>query len=598
MDYYNYHRRKSSIVQIGNTPLGGEYPVRIQSMTNTSTLDTAASVDQCIRIIQAGADYVRLTAQGVREAENLGEIKRELIARGYTTPLAADIHFNPKAADAAAYTVDKVRINPGNFVDSARTFKRLSYTDEEYTAELQKLKERFIPFLNICKEQHTAIRLGVNHGSLSDRIMSRYGDTPEGMVESCMEFLRICRSENFDNVVISIKASNTVVMVRTVRLLIETMESEGMNYPLHLGVTEAGDGEDGRIKSSVGIGTLLADGIGDTIRVSLSEAPEVEIPVACKLVNYITARTGHKPITAPDVSLDWLCSEADEPYENKEKSESIRLDEDEMDGDDEDYSKEDRTQSLKVMGDYEGRGAHISANNRQDADYQVHDMSFVLNDEVDINYNADPVISREEAIQMTSEKLKDLTDKEWQVDSADNNGNQWRIKYVPVINNLPCLLTDLSYDSTDAYAANLTYEMLEFEIIDDQITSVGWDSPMEITSTDSQPAEMLPFDDIYTAFKNYMQVKCTMTSLGMASDDEMEDETTAETEKVCANVNDIRQMYCRVKVKNSDQAFEYVPVYVFSGYASQGDYKEDGWVNHFCVVNATDGTIINTWLGY
>ena len=266
MDYYNYHRRKSSIVQIGNTPLGGEYPVRIQSMTNTSTLDTAASVDQCIRIIQAGADYVRLTAQGVREAENLGEIKRELIARGYTTPLVADIHFNPKAANAAAYTVDKVRINPGNFVDSARTFKQLSYTDEEYTAELQKLKERFIPFLNICKEQHTAIRLGVNHGSLSDRIMSRYGDTPEGMVESCMEFLRICRSENFDNVVISIKASNTVVMVRTVRLLIETMESEGMNYPLHLGVTEAGDGEDGRIKSAVGIGTLLADGIGDTIK--------------------------------------------------------------------------------------------------------------------------------------------------------------------------------------------------------------------------------------------------------------------------------------------------------------------------------------------
>ena len=293
MDYYNYHRRKSSIVQIGNTPLGGEYPVRIQSMTNTSTLDTAASVDQCIRIIQAGADYVRLTAQGVREAENLGEIKRELIARGYTTPLVADIHFNPKAADAAAYTVDKVRINPGNFVDSARTFKQLSYTDEEYTAELQKLKERFIPFLNICKEQHTAIRLGVNHGSLSDRIMSRYGDTPEGMVESCMEFLRICRSENFDNVVISIKASNTVVMVRTVRLLIETMESEGMNYPLHLGVTEAGDGEDGRIKSALGIGALLADGLGDTIRVSLSEAPEAEIPVARKLVDYIMQHQDH-----------------------------------------------------------------------------------------------------------------------------------------------------------------------------------------------------------------------------------------------------------------------------------------------------------------
>ena len=220
--------------------------------------------------------------------------------------------------------------------------------------------------------------------------------------------------------------------------------------------------------------------------------------------------------------------------------------------------------------------------NRQDADYQVHDMFFVLNDEVDINYNAHPVISREEAIQMTSEKLKALTDKEWQVDSVDNNGNQWRIKYVPVINNLPCLLTDLSYDSTDAYAANLTYEMLEFEIIDGQITSVEWDSPMKITSGAiiSQQERCL-FDDIYTAFKNYMQVKCTMTSLGMASDDEMEDETTAETEKVCANVNDIRQMYCRVKVKNSDQAFEYVPVYVFSGYASQGDYKEDWWGQPF-----------------
>ena len=271
---------------------------------------------------------------------------------------------------------------------------------------------------------------------------------------------------------------------------------------------------------------------------------------------------------------------------------------DETNGDDEDWSKEDKTESLEVRGDYEGKGAHISASNRQDADYQVHDMFFVLNDEVDINYNADPVISREEAIQMTSEKLKALTNKEWQVDSVDNNGNQWRIKYVPVINNLPCLLTDLSYDSTDAYAANLTYEMLEFEIIDGQITSVEWDSPMKITSADNQPAEMLPFDDIYTAFKNYMQVKCTMTSLGMASDDEMEDETTAETEKVCANVNDIRQMYCRVKVKNSEQAFECVPVYVFSGYASQGDYKEDWWVNHFCVGNATDGTIINTWLGY
>ena len=308
MDYYNYHRRQSSIVHIGETPLGGEYPIRIQSMTNTSTLDTAGSVEQSIRIIQAGADYVRLTAQGVREAENLGEIKRELVARGYHTPLVADIHFNPKAADAAACTVDKVRINPGNFVDSARTFKQLDYTDDEYAAELKRLRERFVAFLNICKEHHTAIRLGVNHGSLSDRIMSRYGDTPEGMVESCMEFLRICREENFNDVVISIKASNTVVMVQTVRLLINRMDSEGMNYPLHLGVTEAGDGEDGRIKSAVGIGTLLADGIGDTIRVSLSEAPEAEIPVARKLVDYITARIGHAPISAPPITLEQIAA--------------------------------------------------------------------------------------------------------------------------------------------------------------------------------------------------------------------------------------------------------------------------------------------------
>ena len=310
MDYYNYHRRKSSVVHIGDTPLGGEYPIRIQSMTNTSTLDTPGSVEQCIRIIEAGADYVRLTAQGVREAENLAEIKKGLLARGYHTPLIADIHFNPKAADAAACTVEKVRINPGNFVDSARTFKQIDYTDEEYAAELQRLRERFVAFLDICKAHHTAIRLGVNHGSLSDRIMSRYGDTPAGMVESCMEFLRICRDEHFDDVVISIKASNTVVMVQTVRLLIKTMEAEGMCYPLHLGVTEAGDGEDGRIKSAVGIGTLLADGIGDTIRVSLSEAPEAEVPVARKLVDYITARAGHTPVVAPDLSLEQL---ADRP---------------------------------------------------------------------------------------------------------------------------------------------------------------------------------------------------------------------------------------------------------------------------------------------
>ena len=298
MSYFNYSRRKSSAVHIGDTPLGGENPIRIQSMANVSTMDTDAAVRQAIRMIDAGSEYVRFTAQGEREARNLGVIRKELNAAGYTAPLVADIHFNPRAADAAAEEVEKVRINPGNYVDKVKTFDLLEYTDAEYAAELQKIRDRFIPFLNICKEHGTAIRIGVNHGSLSDRIMSRYGDTPEGMVASCMEFLRICRDENFPDVVISIKASNTVVMVRTVRLLVRTMDAEDMHYPLHLGVTEAGDGEDGRIKSAVGIGALLSDGIGDTIRVSLSEDPEAEIPVARKLVGYITEREEHTPIAA------------------------------------------------------------------------------------------------------------------------------------------------------------------------------------------------------------------------------------------------------------------------------------------------------------
>lgn len=297
MNDFNYRRRHSSTVQIGNVPLGGDNPIRIQSMTSTSTLDTDASVAQCRRIFDAGADYVRLTAQGVREAHNIGEIRAALHAAGYTKPLVADIHFNPKAAFEAAATTDKVRINPGNFVDAARTFKKLEYTEEEYAAELEKIRRAVVPFLAICREHHTAVRLGVNHGSLSDRIMSRYGDTPAGMVESAMEYLRIFREENFNDVAISIKASNTVIMVETVRRLVAEMDRENMHYPLHLGVTEAGDGEDGRIKSAVGIGTLLAEGIGDTVRVSLSEEPELEIPVARKLVDYITAREGHAPIS-------------------------------------------------------------------------------------------------------------------------------------------------------------------------------------------------------------------------------------------------------------------------------------------------------------
>lgn len=297
MNDFNYRRRHSSTVQIGNVPLGGDNPIRIQSMTSTSTLDTDASVAQCRRIFDAGADYVRLTAQGVREAHNIGEIRAALHAAGYTKPLVADIHFNPKAAFEAAATTDKVRINPGNFVDAARTFKKLEYTDKEYAAELEKIRRAVVPFLAICREHHTAVRLGVNHGSLSDRIMSRYGDTPAGMVESAMEYLRIFREENFNDVAISIKASNTVIMVETVRRLVAEMDREDMHYPLHLGVTEAGYGEDGRIKSAVGIGTLLAEGIGDTVRVSLSEEPELEIPVARKLVDYITAREGHAPIS-------------------------------------------------------------------------------------------------------------------------------------------------------------------------------------------------------------------------------------------------------------------------------------------------------------
>lgn len=303
MDYFNYSRRQANEVYVGATPLGGAYPIRIQSMTNTVTMDTEACVEQAKRIIQAGGEYVRLTTQGVREAENLKNINMSLRSQGYDTPLVADVHFNPNVADVAALYAEKVRINPGNYVDAARTFKKLEYTDEEYAQEIQKIRERLVPFLNICKENHTAIRIGVNHGSLSDRIMSRYGDTPEGMVESCMEFLRICVAENFTNVVISIKASNTVIMVQTVRLLAQQMEAENMAFPLHLGVTEAGNGEDGRIKSALGIGALLCDGLGDTIRVSLSEAPEAEIPVARKLVDYVTKRAGHPYIPgmeAPD----------------------------------------------------------------------------------------------------------------------------------------------------------------------------------------------------------------------------------------------------------------------------------------------------------
>ena len=306
-DLFNYRRRSSSPVQVGDLQIGGDAPIRIQSMTTTNTNDTEACVEQAEKIIKAGGELVRLTTQGRREAENLKNINAQLRTDGFNTPLVADVHFNANVADVAALYAEKVRVNPGNYVDPARVFKKIEYTDAEYADELKKLEDRFVPFLNICKEHHTAVRIGVNHGSLSDRIMSRYGDTPEGIVESCMEFLRICKKEQFDNVVISIKASNTVIMVRTVRLLVDEMDRNDMHYPLHLGVTEAGEGEDGRIKSAVGIGALLADGIGDTVRVSLSEEPEAEIPVARHLVDYITKREGHLMVpgtASPD--FNWL----------------------------------------------------------------------------------------------------------------------------------------------------------------------------------------------------------------------------------------------------------------------------------------------------
>ncbi len=297
---FNYARRKSDEIHVGNVKLGGNNPVRIQSMANTDTNDIENSVAQCLRIVEAGGEIVRFTTQGIKEAESLGKIHEVLRERNCNVPLVADIHFNANAADVAASKVEKVRVNPGNYVGSVKPGDTSDYTDEEYEAEFEKIRMRFIPLLEICKAHKTAIRIGVNHGSLSERMMNRYGDTPRGMVESCMEFLNICREQNFHDVVISMKTSNTVMMVQTVRLLVDEMAQHDMHYPLHLGVTEAGDGEDGRIKSSVGTGALLADGIGDTIRVSLSEEPEAEIPVARKLVEYTGNRENHTPIIATE----------------------------------------------------------------------------------------------------------------------------------------------------------------------------------------------------------------------------------------------------------------------------------------------------------
>ena len=307
---FNYKRRSTVSVNVGGIEMGSEWPVRVQSMTNTATDDVEASAAQCQRIAFAGADYVRLTAQGVKQAHSIGDISRVLRAQDCNIPLIADIHFNPQAALAAAAVCEGVRINPGNFVDPARTFKQLEYTDEEYTAELARIREALLPFIAVCREHHTAVRLGVNHGSLSDRIMSRYGNTAAGMVESVMEFLRVFVEQQFLDVVISMKASNVVVMVEAVRRLVAAMDSEDMHFPLHLGVTEAGFGEDGRIKSAVGIGALMAEGLGDTIRVSLSEEPELEVPVARKLVDYISQREGHPVIEGEYCEgYDPLCPE-------------------------------------------------------------------------------------------------------------------------------------------------------------------------------------------------------------------------------------------------------------------------------------------------
>ena len=297
-----YSRYKTRIVKVGDIAIGGDNPIRVQSMTTTDTMDTIGTVEQSIRMIKAGCELVRITAPSARDAENLKNIKDELRKRGYTTPLVADIHFVPKAAEIAARIVEKVSVNPGNYADRKK-FKVFSFTDELYNEELERLYEEFSPLVKICREYGTAMRIGTNHGSLSDRIMNRYGDTPIGMVESALEFVRICEEHNYHEIVLSMKASNPQVMVEAYRLLINRMEDEGMNYPLHLGVTEAGDGEDGRIKSSVGIGTLMEDGIGDTIRVSLTEEPEFEVPVCIKLVNGISTEQTillfryHYPIT-------------------------------------------------------------------------------------------------------------------------------------------------------------------------------------------------------------------------------------------------------------------------------------------------------------
>jgi (E)-4-hydroxy-3-methylbut-2-enyl-diphosphate synthase len=307
INLFKYSRLKTHVVEVGTKKIGGDNPILVQSMTSTNTLNTEETINQSLRIIRAGGELIRCTTQGVKEAENLKNIKNGIREAGFDIPLCADVHFNPKVALAAAELVEKVRINPGNFSDKRADFTNIEFTEKEYQTKLKKIEEKLIPLLEICKKNNTALRIGVNHGSLSNRIMSRYGDTPKGMVESAMEFLRICINHDFLNVVVSLKSSNTRVMVQSNRLMLAKMIGEEMNFPFHLGVTEAGDGEDGRIKSAVGIGTLLADGIGDTIRVSLTEPSENEIPVAKKLVEYCTQRIEHKKINEEDsIPIDFF----------------------------------------------------------------------------------------------------------------------------------------------------------------------------------------------------------------------------------------------------------------------------------------------------
>jgi (E)-4-hydroxy-3-methylbut-2-enyl-diphosphate synthase len=315
-----YSRFVTREVNIGDVPMGGNNPIRIQSMTTTDTMDTIGTVEQSIRMIEAGCEYVRITAPSIKEAQNLAEIKKQLRQRGYNTPLVADIHFTPNAAEVAARIVEKVRVNPGNYADKKK-FDQLDYTDLQYRGELERIYQKFKPLVNICKEYGTAMRIGTNHGSLSDRIMSRYGDTPQGMVESAMEFIRMCEDLNYYNLVVSMKSSNPQVMVQAYRLLVETMIAEGMNYPLHLGVTEAGDGEDGRIKSAVGIGTLLEDGLGDTVRVSLTEEPEAEAPVAIALVERYVKRKAESEKQKGEGKLSAFSLQllAHNPYEYKKR---------------------------------------------------------------------------------------------------------------------------------------------------------------------------------------------------------------------------------------------------------------------------------------